>query len=385
MATYTVYFYTSASDGSCLYDAASTWAIAHNASTPTSYGYSGNYLYVKNQNIGGTYFRIYRSYLYFNTSSLPDDCIIESARLRLYGWKECWTVITEDRLGIQNGQPDYPHDPLVESDYNQVNYSGDGGSLLWSEWVDNNYNYIDLSETGLGWINKTGVTKLCLRSGRDIDDISPDLNRGNSWTINSRNSGTAYARLTVTYEWTPPAVTTLPATSITDTTAILNGLANPEGVPILCGFEYGYDTGYGTTVWFNSSYSSAIDYFSVGIGGLIPEKGYHFRALAYDGTNYYYGADAGFTTTGTAYPATSKLLKGKLTYDGGGDCAMRFQWGTTTAYGNDTPWTTGKTTGAMHSYPLVPNLLTVGETYHFRAQARNKHSTADGADKSFVY
>lgn len=202
-------------------------------------------------------------------------------------------------------------------------------------------------------------------------------------------SGYSFAYVGTNYNQTDtcadPSVTTLPATDITDTTAILDGLATPLDVPVLCGFEIGYDLSYGTTWYFNSSPSSSIYGYSVGIGGLCPDMTYHFRALLYDGGGYYYGADAEFTTTGTAYPAGSKLLKGRLTYDGGGDCMMRFQWGTTVAYGNDTQWVTGKITGAMHSYPLTPDILTLGETYHYRAQARNKTATADGVDMSFVY
>lgn len=179
-------------------------------------------------------------------------------------------------------------------------------------------------------------------------------------------------------------VTTLAATNITNTNATLHGLASSQGYSILCGFEYGYTTSYGTTKYFNSGYTPFITYYSVGIDGLIPETVYHFRAFAYDGANYYYGADAEFTTTGSAYPAGSKLLKGSLTYDGGGDCSMRFQWGLTTTYGNDTQWTTGKLTGAIHSLPLTPSQLVSGQTYHYRVQARNINSTANGADIDFT-
>ncbi len=87
-----------------------------------------------------------------------------------------------------------------------------------------------------------------------------------------------------------------------------------------------------------------------------------------------------YVSVGDTYDVT---LNGSISYDGGGDCSVRFQWGETTAYGHDTPWQTGKLTGATFTQSLS-NLVS-GTTYHFRAQVRNKYGIANGDDVSFSY
>jgi len=88
------------------------------------------------------------------------------------------------------------------------------------------------------------------------------------------------------------------------------------------------------------------------------------------------------TDAATGIAGSSATLNGTLTYDGGGDCSVRFQFGTSTSYGTDTAWQTAKLTNATFSTTFSG--LTVGTTYHYRAQARNKYSTVNGSDASFV-
>ena len=113
-------------------------------------------------------YRIRRGFLFFNTSELPSNAYIESAVLSLY--KKDDYSDTDFTITVQNGQPDYPHDPLEERDYNKDFYSGNGGELNTLNFV-NGYNNITL--TNLSWINVGGVTKLCLRSERDISGTAP--------------------------------------------------------------------------------------------------------------------------------------------------------------------------------------------------------------------
>jgi len=117
---------------------------------------------------------IYKGFTFFNTSAIPDDATITSATLSLYG-----EVDASDQdffLIIQNGQPASPHDPLQSDDYYHGNYSGNGGSLNTTGFSSSGYNNITLNSTGRSWINKTGMTKLCLRSSRDINSIAPTIN-----------------------------------------------------------------------------------------------------------------------------------------------------------------------------------------------------------------
>jgi hypothetical protein len=77
---------------------------------------------------------------------------------------------TDFDITIQNGQPTYPHDPLQSGDYNQNYYSGNGGTYNTSGF-HNGYN--NMTVTNLTWITKGGMTKLCLRSSRDINSKTP--------------------------------------------------------------------------------------------------------------------------------------------------------------------------------------------------------------------
>ena len=116
-----------------------------------------------------TNYTIYRSYLFFDTSFLPDDAVIYSAKIKIYGYDYSDGMTIQ----VQNGQPTYPHDPLVDTDYNMANYSGNGGSMTTTVHGNLTWYTIDLNSTGIGWINDEGITKLCLRDAKDISGTAP--------------------------------------------------------------------------------------------------------------------------------------------------------------------------------------------------------------------
>lgn len=98
-----------------------------------------------------------------------------------------------------------------------------------------------------------------------------------------------------------PEVTTDPADDITYTTATLNGTLDEDtGVACTCGFDYGLTLYYGTRVESEGTYNET-ESFDYGISGLISGETYHFRAYAYNGTDYGYGQDLEFTTLAEAH------------------------------------------------------------------------------------
>ncbi len=119
-------------------------------------------------------FQIYRIALLIDTSAIPDGATIDSAILYLYTYAD--NSNTDFDVVVQNGQPTYPHNPTVEGDYDQSNYSGNGGSLSSNPFVLYEYKALTLNADGRSWINKTGVTKLLLRSSRDISATQPTNN-----------------------------------------------------------------------------------------------------------------------------------------------------------------------------------------------------------------
>lgn len=194
--------YSSSSDG-YIYVAAggmSGYKDVHDAASGTVVDTSENIYIGQTYNGMSGVYTIYRGFVFFDTSALPDNAIITEATLSVYGYQD-FSTGSDFSLTIQNGQPDYPNDPLKGSDYNYQNYQGDGGSLSTSDYKTTVYNDISLNSTGLSWINTTGVTKLCLRSSRDIGENSPTFGGPNEYVIvYASEKGRGYEpKLTITY------------------------------------------------------------------------------------------------------------------------------------------------------------------------------------------
>jgi len=128
-----------------------------------------NYIRIGQWESLGMFFKIHRGFIFFDTSNLSPDAEIVSASIKFNlntddSNSPAWDIV------IQNGQPNYPNKPIIQSDYNYTYYSGDGGSFNTSNLPGVNEDFtIELSEDGISWINKGGITKLCIRSSRDID------------------------------------------------------------------------------------------------------------------------------------------------------------------------------------------------------------------------
>lgn len=163
--------YSSSSDGYVYYQGAQygAYSVTHDnvSGTVVSNGdiFCGQ--------LTGNRFRIYRGFLFFDTSTIPSNATITSATLSLYGKADISS--TDFDVTIQNGQPTYPHDALAAGDYLYSQYSGNGGTFDTAGFSSSGYNDITLSTTGLTWI-QTGAgaeTKLALLSSRDISATAP--------------------------------------------------------------------------------------------------------------------------------------------------------------------------------------------------------------------
>jgi PKD repeat protein len=166
----TLTVYSLSSDG-YIYNSGSSYSTVQSASTGTVDG-SSSYISIgqKKVALGPTYF-VYRGFVFFNTSALPSNAYLDNATLSLYKKDDYST--TDFDITIQNGQPTYPHNPMQTGDYFRNYYSGNGGSLGTSRFTS---GYNALIMNNLSWINKTGITKLCLRSSRDISGTAPTGN-----------------------------------------------------------------------------------------------------------------------------------------------------------------------------------------------------------------
>ncbi len=97
-----------------------------------------------------------------------------------------------------------------------------------------------------------------------------------------------------------PVVTTLAASGITSTSAVLNGAINPNGTATTPTFEYGLTTAYGNSVASSPSSvtGTASTAVSATITGLAPGTTYHYRLSGTSAGGTTLSADMIFTTSG---------------------------------------------------------------------------------------
>jgi len=191
-----------------------------------------------------------------------------------------------------------------------------------------------------------------------------------------------------------PTVTTDPAIPNTFLADLCGTLDDDGGEPCDCGFEWGLTVAYGNTTPTQSRNTG--ETFNEIITGLLPSTTYHFRAFATNSGGTGFGADVTLTTAATppgVVPPTvdtigttsitllTATLLGELSDDGGEACEVRFQYGLTATYGNDTPWQIGKVTGNSFQQGIVG--LSPFTIYHFRAQAKNAMGLSNGIDMTF--
>ena len=89
------------------------------------------------------------------------------------------------------------------------------------------------------------------------------------------------------------------------------------------------------------------------------------------------------TSLAASLTETASTLRGNLVDDGGEACSVRFQYGTSTAYGVNTAWSPGYETGESFSKRVYG--LVAGTVYHYRAQAVNGEGTvSSGSDRTFT-
>lgn len=94
-----------------------------------------------------------------------------------------------------------------------------------------------------------------------------------------------------------PSAQTDPATSVTNATAVLNGVINGQGLDCQVQFEYGPTTNYGKITPLQTFPASSMNQnVSAALKGLAPDTTYHFRIRAATEIGQTYGLDATFET-----------------------------------------------------------------------------------------
>jgi NHL repeat len=101
----------------------------------------------------------------------------------------------------------------------------------------------------------------------------------------------------------PPIVSTAAAGSVGQTSAILSGTVNSQGLPTSYMFEIGTDASYGGAQLFGNAGDTAADAsISASLEYLVPGTTYHYRLVATNEDGTTYGQDVVFTTAGVSDP-----------------------------------------------------------------------------------
>ncbi|HEY3946065.1 MAG TPA: hypothetical protein VGL78_12630 [Solirubrobacteraceae bacterium] len=191
----------------------------------------------------------------------------------------------------------------------------------------------------------------------------------------------------------PDASTEVP-TSVTSTSATINGSVNPEGTAATYQFQYGTSSSYGSVTPASpetAGSDSTNHHFSANLAGLAPGSTYRYRILATNANGTSYGADQTLDThdpptlvADRFLQATQHAAQVEIGVEPHGlDTHYQVEYGTSAAYGSSTsPADLGSEGQNLYAYPEITGLQT-GVTYHFRVVATNAEGTVYGADHVF--
>jgi len=267
---------TTTVDGFVLYENAS-WSTCRSAATGSVASDSSSTFDLR----VNTNYRIARLFTLFDTSALTAAATISAADLSLY-------KTTGDGQDDAGGKSVYviqttpaSNTALTTSDFDDVGSTSGGSSAVSSGWINatTGYQTVSLNATGIGWISKTGITKLGLRGSYDFDNVTP----GSRLHINdlgtSEQSGTTQdPKLVVTYTagtnvTATPSVLSFTASLPAATITAVKNIAVAAAV-LVATFSFGAgttssgpnspgtlanDATVGSTAWTNPSNAAASD------------------------------------------------------------------------------------------------------------------------------
>jgi len=224
---------------------------------------------------------------------------------------------------------------------------------------------------------------------------------------NNGTGGTIHgADLTFTTSVCPalaPTATTNAASTITATSATLNGTVSANGATTTVMFEYGITAAYGSSLAATQSpLASGASNASVSVNasGLVCATLYHFRVDANNGVGgTISGSDQTFTTAACAasppsatttaastITQTSSQLNGTVSANGA-TTTVTFEYGTTATYGSSLAATQSPLASGASNASVSVNAagLACATLYHFRVDANNGvGGTIHGADLTFT-
>lgn len=229
-------------------------------------------------------------------------------------------------------------------------------------------------------------------------DYTVDPIEANGYTFTPSVTNVTVSGSSVRVDFTTPATlptaSTLEATNIFASSALLRGSVRPNGAATTVWFQYGLTTGYGNvSSAVNAGSGISFQTITRGIGGLLNNTTYHFRVVASNSFGVRYGLDDTFTTrlgipsvvtlTPSDGSTTGMRLNGSVNPNGAPTSAW-FDVGTTTNYGELIFVQNLGSNTVVTNYSQMLAGLTPGTTYHARAAAASEFGTNYGADVLFT-
>jgi hypothetical protein len=197
-------------------------------------------------------------------------------------------------------------------------------------------------------------------------------------------------------------VSVRPASSVTKTTATLEGTVDPSGIAVSsCGFEYWVE-GQGQSEALTAACSPSPGSgggpveVTAALTGLEAATTYRYRLAAADTNGVATTAVATFETAvaveGVQTEAASSVTATAATLDGslepnGLDAHYYFQYGESTEYGSVSPSRPGTDAGSASSTEAATTTLgglEANTTYHYRLVAANEDGTTYGQDETLT-
>ncbi|MFZ4548601.1 MAG: hypothetical protein ACOYN4_14240, partial [Bacteroidales bacterium] len=231
---------------------------------------------------------------------------------------------------------------------------------------------------------------------RDLTFYTADLIGGNVGLLPLTFNLKYGIEAQVAPNFTLPVITTLAASSITASSATVNGSVMASSNTVGVSFEYGLTTAYGTTVAGTPATISGTTVTNAlsNLTGLLPSTTYHYRAVGTIGLFKFYGADLTFTTlaapptvvtlSATAIGNNIATLQGTVNANGQ-STTTSFEYGLTTSYGTTVAGSPVTVTGSTVT-PVSASItgLALNTTYHFRIKGVNVGGTSNGNDMTFT-
>jgi hypothetical protein len=197
-----------------------------------------------------------------------------------------------------------------------------------------------------------------------------------------------------------PTVETNLASSVTQTTAMLNATVNPNGGEVTdCHFEYGTRLPSGATKPCSTAPGSGTSPVpvSASIEGLAADTTYHFRILATNAGGKGEGGEQEFVTIVTTPPPTAETsaataitqatatLNATVNPNGGEVTDCHFEYGTRLPSGATKSCSTAPGSGTS-PVPVSASIegLAADTTYHFRILASNAGGSSEGGEQEFT-